>query len=49
MDGSVQFVADDASEVVVTMADRSRHAYRAAEPNSGDASTFQYAGRLGPE
>lgn len=49
MDGSVEFVADGASEAVVTMADRSRHACRAAEPNSGDASTFQCAGRLGPE
>ena len=38
----------DAVEVAVTMADHTRRRYRACARGSTDASTFTYAGRIGP-
>jgi hypothetical protein len=47
MDGREIEPDADAFEVVVTMADHTRHPYRADADGSTDASTFAYVGRIG--
>lgn len=47
MDGHAIEVEPDAVEVVVTMADCTRHLYREEPGRSADASIFGYVARLG--
>jgi hypothetical protein len=47
MDGREIEPDADAVELVVTMADRTRHVYRADAGGSTDASAFAYVGRIG--
>jgi hypothetical protein len=51
LDGSSIEADASADEVVVTMADRTRHLYRAGSPPTGatDLPAFRYAGRSGPD
>ena len=46
MDGREIEPDGEAVEVVVTMADRTRHVYRADAGGSTAASTFTYVGRI---
>ena len=47
MDGREIEPDADAVEVVVTMADHTRHLYRVDPGGSTDASRFAYVGRIG--